>query len=154
MTIFIDHEGLLESLLNQNKEKMGDLLQRELFARLRKNKGLFCMVTKEMGNVSLPPEFNLLVRLEHPGEELQMQYWEKLMGTLSPEEERQLLCLVEDHPLHLSEIDFIAKQASIMSTIRRRAHRPMVTELREVICSYHQVKQFPLLFGGERHLYD
>lgn len=152
MTIFIDHEGLLESLLNQNKEKMGDLLQRELFARLRKNKGLFCMVTKEMGHVSLPPEFNLLVRLEQPGEELQMRHWEKLMGQLSPEEERQLLCLVEDHPLHLSEIDFIARQAGIMSTIRRRSARPDISDLYEVISGYSRVKQVPLLFGSQEEL--
>lgn len=149
MTVFIDHEGIMENMLAQTKEKMGDLLMRDLLIRLRKQSGFFCIVTKNVGNHGLPPEFNLLVRLEHPCEEMQMRHWEEVLGGLSTDEEHEMLSLIEAYPLHISEIDFVARQAGIISTIRRMDSRPSSTELREVISGFKKSKQMPLLFGGE-----
>jgi len=149
MTVFIDHEGIMENMLAQTKEKMGDLLMRDLLIRLRKQSGFFCIVTKEVGNHKLPPEFNLLVRLEHPGEEVQMRHWEQVMGGLSTDEEHEMLRLVETFPLHINEIDFVARQSGIISTIRRMDSRPTVREIREVVSDIKGTSRMPLLFGGE-----
>lgn len=149
MTVFVDHEGIMDSMLNRAKENMADQLMRELLARLRKQNGLFCMVTKEVGSYHLPPEFNLLLRLEHPGEETQLRHWEKVLGGLTPDEEGELLRLVEAYPLHINEIDFVVRQAGIMSTIRRMDNRPSLQELREVIVGFRKADRIPLLFGGD-----
>lgn len=150
MTVFVDHEGLMDLMLNNAKEHMADQYMRELLSRLRKQSGLFCVVTKDVGRNQLPPEFSLLVRLEHPGEEMQMTYWEELLGGFSVGEEQELLRLVEAYPLHINEIDFVVRQAGIMSTIRRMDSRPSLAELREVITGFRKSSRIPLLFGGEQ----
>lgn len=149
MTVFVDHEGIMESMLNGAKEHMADQLMRELLSRLRRQNGFFCMITKEVSNYHLPPEFSLLIRLEHPGEETQIRYWEQILGGLDADEEHELLRLVESYPLHINEIDFVARQAGILSTIRRMDGRPTPAELREVVASFRNANQIPLLFGGE-----
>jgi hypothetical protein len=128
---------------------MADQLMRELLARLRKQNGLFCMVTKEIRSYRLPPEFSLLIRLEHPGEETQMRHWEQVLGGLQDEEEKELLRLVEASPLHVNEIDFVARQAGILSTIRRMDSRPSMAELEEVMAGFRKSNRIPLLFGGD-----
>jgi hypothetical protein len=150
MTLFVDREGMMDLMLNQDREQMADQFMRELLIRLRKQSGLFCMITTEVSaHPQLPPEFNLLVRVEHPGEETQLKHWEQLLGRLSPEEEHDLLLLAEQHPLHLTEIDFVVRQAGILAAIRRMDSRPLLGELREVISGIRKTSAVPLLFGGE-----
>jgi len=149
MTVFVDHEGVMDSMLNMAKELMADQLMRDLLARLRKQTGLFCMVTKEVGSYQLPSEFSLLIRLEHPGEETQMRHWEKVLDGLQGDEEKELLRLVEASPLHINEIDFVVRQAGILSTIRRMNSRPSMAELGEVIAGFRKSNRIPLLFGGD-----
>lgn len=149
MTLFVDREGMMDKMLHQDNEQMADQFMRELLIRLRKQSGLFCMVTTEVAaNAQLPPEFNLLVRVEHPGEETQLKHWEQLLGRLSREEEHELLLLAEQHPLHLTEIDFVVRQAGILAAIRRMERRPSLGELREVITGIRKTTAAPLLFGG------
>jgi hypothetical protein len=133
-----------------NIKEMGDILMRELLAKLRNNKGLFCMVTKSTARNNLPSEFNLMINLEHPSEESQLKYWESLLGNMPEEFEQRMVQLVEDYPLHLSEIDYIARQAGILATIRRMDAQPTLDELSEVITGYRQKQHTPLLFGGDR----
>jgi hypothetical protein len=149
MTVFVDHEGIMEPMLNSAKEYMADQLMRELLTRLRKQNGLFCMVTKEIRSYRLPPEFNLLIRLEHPGEETQIRHWEQVLGGLQGDEEKELFRLVEASPLHINEIDFVVRQAGILSTIRRMDSRPSMAELEEVIAGFRKSNRIPLLFGGD-----
>ncbi len=150
MTVFVDREGMMELMLNQAKEQMADQFMRELLIRLRKQNGLFCMVTTDVSaHPKLPPEINLLLRIECPGEETQLRHWEQLLGALSPDEESQLLELVEKHPLHLTEIDFVARQAAILSAVRRMETRPSMADLTEVITGRMKGNHVPLLFGGE-----
>lgn len=150
ITLFIDHEGLLDKMLTKSEEKMGDLLMQGLLARLRYNKGLFCMVTKSAATIhNLPTEFNLMINLEHPSEEFQMKRWEQLLGEMSGESERVMMQLVEEYPMHVTEIDYVARQAGILATIRRLDSRPNLEELQEVISGYRQKKNVPLLFGRE-----
>jgi hypothetical protein len=150
ITLFIDHEGLLDKMLAKSEDKMGDILMQGLLARLRYNKGLFCMVTKSTAtNHNLPTEFNLMIDLEHPSEEYQMKRWEQLLGEMSEESEHGMMQIVEEYPMHVSEIDYVARQAGILATIRRLDSRPNLDELQEVISGYRQRKNVPLLFGRE-----
>ena len=149
MTLFIDYEGLLDIMLSgDDKEKMGDILMREMLCKLRKNRGLFCMVSKSSAKHKLPSEFNLMINLEHPSEECQMKHWESLYVEMSAQEEQNMMQIVEEYPMHLSEIDYIARQAGILATIRRMDCRPNLEELHEVISGYRSNLKVPLLFGG------
>jgi SpoVK/Ycf46/Vps4 family AAA+-type ATPase len=149
ITLFIDHDGHLDSMLGgDNKEKYGDILMRDLLSRLRSNKGVFCMVTKSGTRHILPSEFNLLINLEHPSEEVQMKHWEKQLGSMAPECERSMMQIVEEYPMHTSEIDYVARQAGILATIRRMDCKPSTSELLEVLSGYRGKQNVPLLFGG------
>jgi len=60
-----------------------------------------------------------------------------------------LLRLVEASTLHINEIDFVVRQAGILSTIRRMDSRPSMAELEEVIAGFRKSNRIPLLFGGK-----
>lgn len=149
MTLFIDHEGQLESMLRDSKEKIVDMHLPFILAKLRNHNGFFCMVTLEMKSPKLPTEINLLIRIEHPAEEVQIRNWETLLGGLNGLEEKEIVKLVVDYPLHLPEITYIHRQAHILSTIRRLDKRPGIAEIQEVLEGYRQKKNVPLLFGRE-----
>jgi hypothetical protein len=149
ITMFIDYEGQLDRMLGgEEKENMGHILMRELLGRLRNNRGLFCMVSKATAVHNLPTEFNLMINLEHPSEEYQMKHWESLLGGMEPETERNMMQMVEEYPMHLNEIDYIARQAGILATIRRLDSKPKLLDIQEVIMGYRQKLNVPLLFGG------
>jgi hypothetical protein len=107
------------------------------------------MVTKSTAKHNLPIEFNLIINIEHPSEEFQMKHWDYLLGDMNAEFERNMMKIVEDYPMHLSEIDYIARQAGILATIRRMDSKPNLEELQEVISGYRQRQSVPLLFGRE-----
>ena len=83
------------------------------------------MVTKSTTRHSLPTEFNLMINLDHPSEEFQMKHWEQLLGNMTTDCERDMMRIVEEYPMHVSEIDYIARQAGILATIRRMDSRPL-----------------------------
>lgn len=147
MTIFIDRENVLGNMLAMKKEKMGDIIMMELLARLRKYMGMFCIVSADTGDYKLPPEFSLHERLLPPEQDLQSKIWCSHLGKLKDDEQDQLMQLIKDYPLHLSEIDFVVRQASILSTIRRMEERPGLNELHEVLEQYRGGTKIKLLFG-------
>lgn len=148
ITIFINHEGQMDKMLEGgNKEIMSNMLMQMLLAKLRNNKGFFCMVTKETAKHNLPSEFNLMIKLEHLSEESQIKHWENLLGNLTAEMENRLIRIVEEYPMHLAEIDYVARQAGILATIRRMACKPNIDEVQEVILGYCKKISLPLLFG-------
>lgn len=148
MTLFIDHENLLGNMLTMKKEKMGDILMMELLTRLRRHTGMFCIVGYDTGEHSLPPEFSIYEHLIFPEREQQLKLWREQLGDISPLELTALSNILDDYPLHASEIDFVARQAAIIATIRRMEERPTMDELCEVLEKYRGKVQIPLLFGG------
>lgn len=90
-----------------------------------------------------------MINLEHPSEEFQIKHWEKLLGNMTAEYERSVMQIVEEYPMHLNEIDYIYRQASILATIRRMACKPNLEELFEVISGYRKRLNVLLLFGRD-----
>ncbi len=118
LTLFVDHDGYMQQKPDDKKDASLDLLMRDIVARLRRHNGLFCMVTKDVKRSHVPQEFNLHIELEYPPEEQQIRQWEKVLGkgTVGDDE---LVKLVETHPMHITRIDVIARQAEILATINR-----------------------------------
>lgn len=59
-------------LVSSKDEKSSNVMYMEMFQQLRKNKGLFCLVTKEVKTGDIPVEFHQMITLAYPPEELQM----------------------------------------------------------------------------------
>lgn len=117
LILFVDHDGYIQQKIDDKKDVSLDLLMRDLVARLRSHKGLFCMVTKDVKRNLVPQEFNLHIDLEHPPEERQIRQWEEVLGKGSVVDD-DLVTLVETHPMHITEIGVIARQAEILATIK------------------------------------
>jgi hypothetical protein len=145
MTLFVDHDGMI---CRQSDGTKGDdgtlLLMHDLVIRLRRQQGLFCLVTNALPAAHLPPEINICFNLEQPTEEAQLRHWESLLGK---DEGGELVALVEQFPLHLTEIDYLARQARILATVRRRDPRPTLVDVDEVIARYRRKRKTRLLFG-------
>ena len=148
MTLFIDREDLLGNMLTMKKEKMADIIMAELLARLRKHNGMFCIVGRDSGEQPLPPEFSVYEHLIFPEREQQVKQWREQLGVIQEVEVEALSRIIDDYPLHASEIDFVIRQATIIATVRRMEERPTMSELREVLEKYRGKVKTPLLFGG------
>ena len=62
LTLFVDHEGQIATILNSTKDSekaTGGIGLAELLGMLREHDGLFCLVTKTIARKMLPLEFNL-----------------------------------------------------------------------------------------------
>ena len=149
LTLFVDHDGFMQQKLDDKKDVSLDLLMRDLVARLRCHNGLFCMVTRDVKRSQVPQEFNLHIDLEHPPEERQIRQWEEVLGRGSVDDDL-LVKLVETHPMHITQIGVIGRQAEILATIKGNiAGKPRLADIHEVIGRYRQVQSTPILFGEE-----
>jgi hypothetical protein len=146
MLMFIDHSGVMNKIL-ENDDKYEGILQAELNIYLRSYKGLFCLITKELKQSSLPVEYNLHYQLDYPPETQQIEQWERVVGAGDATDD-DLVKLVEDYPMHISEIDFIARQSSVRSIIQGCGTKPSLSCILGIIRSYRQQNRVPLLFGS------
>ncbi|TRZ42978.1 hypothetical protein D4S03_12260 [bacterium] len=104
------------------------------------------MVTQVPLKGMLPAEFNLHFNLEYPPEETQLRCWEDHMDKATIKED-ELIALVEQNPMHVTEIDFIARQALIQTIIQSKAGGPTIKGIRNIIGRYRPKRFVPLLFG-------
>lgn len=147
MTLFVDHARELERILAREPGKEKSSYLNDLEAKLRANAGLCCMVTSRLKPQPLPVEFHLHFALEHPPEHVQIRRWEECLKNEELRED-ELVALVERTPMHVGEIDFMARQASVLAVIRGGAGRPGLSEVREVIGRYRGKARSVVLFGG------
>lgn len=146
MTLFIDYNGDVARLIDSGYDKATNLMYGEMFHQLRKNKGLFCLVTRDIKSGLVPVEFHQMITLAHPPEELQMRHWEENLGCGAISDD-DLVDLVERYPMHLSEIGFISRQAKVRAIISGREHTSVI-DVTEVICGYRGIKKAGVLFGA------
>lgn len=147
MILFVDHEGVMGKMLENKSDLSKDILLLDLLGYLREHRKFFCMVTGSLPHTKLPLEFNLRFELEHPAEEFQISRWEEVLGK-GAASDNELVSLVEHYPMHAAEIDFIARQATIQTIIKGKTAKPQIACIQEVISSYRQKTQMPVLFGG------
>lgn len=148
LTLFVDYDGFMQQKHGDKNDDSFHYLMLELAAKLRGYNGFFCMVTKDVESSSAE-QFNLHIDLDYPPEERQISQWEYVLGKKRMSDD-DLVRLVENHPMHLMEIDDIARQAEIMTTIKGNlTGKPSLAEIYEVITRQHKIKSTPLLFGNK-----
>ena len=154
MILFVDYDGLVTFLdkkgaADEKLEKMYMTIDADLMNHLRSFQGLFCMVTPLPLKRTLPAEFSLHFNLEYPSEETQLQCWEAhLSGTKISQDE--LMSLIEQHPMYIAEIDFIARQALIKAIIQSKDSKLSLDEIRTVISHYQPKRYVSPLFGSDK----
>ena len=146
--LFVDHNREVERLLADTPDTARNMMLAELTSHLRTHPGLFCLVTRPPGKVRLPAEFSLRFDLEYPPEEEQIRRWEEHIGRSSVDDD--LVTLVERHPMHITEIDFLARQTMIHAIIHDGSGKPTVADIYETIERHQGKKHQPVLFGENR----
>jgi hypothetical protein len=149
MILFLDHEGVADWSVkkdNDGTEYSLKVLDENFFNHLRNYRGLFCIVTPVPLKGTLPVEFNIYLDLEYPPEEIQICQWEEHIDK-NMITENELVSIVEEHPMHVSEIDFICRQALIQAIIQGKNKAPTIGIIRDVIGRYRQKSKVPVLFG-------
>ena len=146
IVLFVDYEGVFDNILEGDEKNYKATILSDLTMHLRSNRGLFCLVTKSMQKRKLPVEFNLQYQLDYPPESLQISSWEKSLETHTVSDD-ELVTLVEQFPMHIAEIEFIGRQASIKSIILGQGNKPTLTCIRDIINCYRQKTNVSLLFG-------
>jgi hypothetical protein len=119
---------------------------RALLDRLGNYPGLCCVAMHECPDTIIPLEFHTHLRLEYPPEEMQIHKWGRHLkpGTATGDD---LVKLVEQHPMHIAEIDSIIQRASIQSLVEGQARQPSLETVKAVIERYRGKKMTPVLFG-------
>jgi hypothetical protein len=147
LTLFIDFAGDAGKLFSVDDEKIADYMYHEMLSQLRQQKGLFCLVTRTLKNSNHPIEFHQVINLSYPPEELQMICWEEHIGRGNTSDDA-LANMVEQYPMHIEEIKFIARQATVRSIMRNGSTTPDMKCVVEVVSGYRRKVVAPILFGG------
>ncbi len=146
LILFIDYAGELGKMLGSDKVKIAEGLYMMMLSQLRMQKGLFCLVTGELKNHSFPIEFHQVVTLTYPPEELQLAYWKEHLKHENVSDSA-LDEIVEQHPMHIDEINLIARQATVRAIMRNGSSTPDLKCVMEVISGYRRKIIAPILFG-------
>jgi AAA+ superfamily predicted ATPase len=151
LLLIIDYNGTIQWTDTGNQNDMGvSLSVRTSVAAFLNNlhgyQGICCLVMHECPQAHIPLEFHAHLKLDHPPEERQMQHWENHLapGTFH---DRDLIALVEQHPMHIAEIDAIIHRASIQSIIEGKTSQLSLEIVKTVIAQYCGKTNIPLLFG-------
>lgn len=149
LLMFVDYHG--DTKWTEDRRSWTGLERKFLYYDLLYNmqtyEGLFCMVTLPAVQ-KIPRQFNLHFNLEYPSVEIQMLQWKEYLRE-SEYGDDELMSLVKNNPMHVSEIDYFAKQALIQAAIEDRSRKVTVKDIHSVIKHYHQNCSKPPLFGRE-----
>lgn len=147
LTLVCDYDGAFDAALDKSvngDSKDRSILLADLQSELRYHKGLFIIVGKTVKN-RLPQEFNILITLKQPEQELQLTKWEAEVGQFVPSED--IAAIVSDYPLHLREIEYIARQAKMLSVLDSGDDQLRVKHIKMALEYHHGRRSMPLLFG-------
>lgn len=149
MTLFVDHGGELGRIIDRDtdKDKLTDIAYAEMFSQMRKNKGMFCVVTKDIKAGCIPIEFHQMITLEYPSEEQQMRCWEACLGEGIIDDDL-LVDIVRQYPMHAEEIRFIARQATVRTIMQSSSCVPDMKCILDVVSGYRKKIAAPVLFGA------
>ncbi len=145
ITLFIDHEGVFGDF-SSFKDTQSQFQSRSKFLeRLRTFQGMLFVVTTSP-ETFLPPEFACSLHINYPAEELQIRHWENILRD-SDQDNNQILDLVERYPMHLREIDLVARQAKVAAMLDNQAGGLTLDEIYKAIRRIRKETAIPVLFG-------
>jgi DNA polymerase III delta prime subunit len=147
LVLFVDNDLIFQQLLYKYQENPTKDLAAFL-EKLRSFQGLFFLVTKPVKKQHLPIEIHHYIEIKYPPEELQIRRWEIHLKNSDCHQD-ELINLVEHYPMHLHEIDFIARQANISAILNGSEEKLRLEYIHELINKLREKKETPVLFGGK-----
>jgi len=151
LLLIIDYNGVINWSASGKQNDMDVNLSAKngvtaFLNHLREYPGFCCLVMHECPKTNIPLEFHAHIKLEYPPEEMQMEHWKNNLSSSSLND-RDLVALVKQHPMHIAEIDSIIHRASIQSLIEGKTHQPTLETVKTIIARYRGKNNIPLLFG-------
>lgn len=148
LTLFVDHASFFERFLSKDQENPAKELT-GFFDRLQDFQGMLLLVTKPLKKRHFPMEFDYCLEINLPTEDLQIRRWEAHIKD-NTSIESKLVDLVERYPLHLHEIDIVARKAHISAFLGGRNGTATIEHVYDVIKRLKNMTDIPILFG-KRH---
>lgn len=145
LTLFVDQGSIFERFLLKDQEDWEKELSGFL-DKLRNFQGKLFLVTTPLKRYQLPIEFNHYMEIHLPPEELQIRRWE-LYFKSEANIEGKIVELIERYPLHLHQIDFIARQASMTAFLDGHDGTITADYVYEAIKRFKNMRKTPALFG-------
>jgi DNA-directed RNA polymerase subunit beta' len=78
--------------------------------------------------------------------ELQIRHWENILKE-SDQDTNQILDLVDRYPMHLREIDIVARQAKVAAMLNNQTGWLTIKEIYKAIRKIRKETAIPVLFG-------
>jgi SpoVK/Ycf46/Vps4 family AAA+-type ATPase len=146
MLLLRDDAAVLENLLEGDRDKQPKADWQKFRRLMREFDGILFVVTTPLEENRIPVEFACHISLSHPAEDAQIQAWQNHFPGLSDDETVQL---VEQYPLHIKEINLIARQSLIAARLEGYAEVEL-SGITAVVRRLLGVRSTPLLFGAKR----
>ena len=147
LTLFVDYSGDITKRIDADDDKLADYTFLDMLAQLRQQTGLFCLITKDLKSSNYPVEFHQVVNLSYPPDDLQISCWEEQLGKDIIFKEA-LTRIVGQYPMHVKEIKFIARQATVKAIMKNGRPEPDMQCILEAVSGYRKKVSTPILFGG------
>jgi hypothetical protein len=144
ITLLTDYGSFLKYLLSNSQEQIDEKMF-SFWDKLKTFEGILFFVTTPIKKHLIPAEFDHYIEIKQPPEELQIRQWEKHLKTARCAEV-EIIKLVERNPMHLHEIDFIARQATVISYSKGREGTLSLEDVQEAIGRFKSRKEV-VLFG-------
>jgi AAA+ superfamily predicted ATPase len=144
IVLLVDEAYILQEFLEyEKKAKILEDWQR-FQTLMREFKGVLFVASKPVDEFLVPIEFSCHLLLQYPTEEIQIQAWEKYFSDIPDD---SIIELVEHYPMHVKEIDLVAKQAGVAARLERRESIGS-EELIAMARRLRGKRNMPVLFGG------
>ena len=146
ITLFVDHEGVFGDFSNFKDTQSQFQSRSKFLERLRTFQGMLFVVTTSPETSLLPPEFTCSLHINYPAEELQVRHWENILRD-SDQHNNQILDLVDRYPMHLREIDLVARQAKVAAMLDNQASGLTLDKIYKAIRKIRKETAIPVLLG-------
>ncbi len=143
MLLIIDDSFMLQDFLKDSKADNTSDWQK--FKRLMRDfRSTLFVVSTQVDKNRTPVEFACHISLRYPAENAQMRAWQTHFPAVSDSE---VVKLVEQYPMHVHEIELVARQTGITARLNGFANAGMA-DILAMARRLRGVQQTPFLFGG------
>jgi len=145
LILLVDDNGALCDILSKSEKDLHSE-RFSFFNKVSAYGGILFVVTKPIGHLRLPFEFDHNINIHTPSGESQIKRWESYLGK-EASIESYIIDLVEAYPLHVNEIDLIAEKAELHAFLDTGKEEYSLDSIYRVLKHYTGVHHTPLLFG-------
>lgn len=146
ITLFVDPVSDFSRFVIHPDREAKERNMLDMMQKFRNFQGILIIVTSPLDRKNIPPEFHRYFEIGYPPREIQKKRWVAHLGSSFCLDEHSDM-LLDKHPMHLQEIDFIMQQALIISGLQGKKDRITLQDIHDVIAHFKKRQSTPLLFG-------